>query len=536
MKREEPTVDVVVVGAGPVGMTAAALLAARNLSVLVLEAQAEPVPEPKAISIDDESLRTYQAAGVADRILEIVVPGTGTVYYDTEGSPLFQATGPAPYRLGFPFKNPFAQPDLEHVLRQVLAASPHIRVRFGSRVTGLERDGHDIRVTTVEAGGTRHVRGRYVIGADGGRSTVRTLLGIDMDGRSYSDSWLVADTLEDPHTQRYAMHHGDPERPHVIVPGLNGRCRYEFRLKPGEAAPGTDPDFALIEKLLAPHRTLTPEQLERAVVYRFHALNARQWQAGNVFLMGDAAHMMPPFAGQGLNSGVRDAANLCWKIAGVLDGTLHERALHTYGSERRPHVAATIRTSQRLGRVVMTTSHRLAAARDRIIGRMLETDEGRNWLEEMRYRPATSATDGLSRTGDPGAGTAVGQPRAFDAGTSRVRMLDELLGNEWALIGVDVPAHAWPVARQAAAPVRAHPLHVVADQTLPRDTGTTLAVDVDGGLLREFAPHRGRFLLVRPDRFIAATWTPGDDEQLHTWLTRWCTTTDAPRPRPLVGV
>jgi 3-(3-hydroxy-phenyl)propionate hydroxylase len=318
------------------------------------------------------------------------------------------------------------------------------------------------------------------------------------------------------------MHHGRPERPHVIVPGLDGRCRYEFYLHPGEAEPGPNLDFALIERLLEPHRTIRPEQVQRAVVYRFNAVNADEWRRGNIFLMGDAAHMMPPFAGQGLNSGIRDAANLCWKIAGVLDGTLEERVLSTYEAERRPHVDSTIHISERLGRVVMTTSKRLATSRDRIIRRMLETDDGRNYLQQMRYRPANAITDGLVRSGDIGAGIAVAQPRVFDAAASKVRMLDELAGRGWTTIGVDVPAEAWTDAEFVCAMTRARRLHVVVEQTLPNAIANArVLVDVDGGLVREFEPYRGRFLLMRPDRLIAASWTPGDEEDLRVWLDQW---------------
>ncbi|WP_206789674.1 bifunctional 3-(3-hydroxy-phenyl)propionate/3-hydroxycinnamic acid hydroxylase [Amycolatopsis sp. MtRt-6] len=520
--REEPNADVIVVGAGPVGMTAAALLAARGVSVIVLEAQAEPVAEPKAISIDDESLRTYQDAGIADRIMRIAVPGTGTVYFGHDGRRLFQASGPAPYRLGFPFKNPFAQPELEQVLRTVLTENPHVDLRFGARVVNVTQDRRRVCAVTEVAGIARSVRARYLIAADGGRSTVRTLLGIDMTGRSYQDNWLVVDTLEDTRTERYAMHHGCPERPHVIVPGLDGRCRYEFALHPGEAEPGPDPGFALIERLLGPHRTIRPDQVQRAVVYRFNAVNADEWRRGNVFLMGDAAHMMPPFAGQGLNSGIRDATNLCWKIAGVLGGTLEQRVLSTYEAERRPHVDATIRVSERLGRVVMTTSKRLATGRDRIIRRMLETDDGRNYLEQMRYRPANTIAAGLMRSGDLGAGTAVAQPRVFDAATSKVRMLDEPAGRGWTTIGVDVPAAGWSDAESVCAMTGARRLHVVVGQTLPTAMANArVLVDVDGGLVREFEPYRGRFLLIRPDRLIAASWTPGDGDDVRAWLGQW---------------
>ena len=238
--------DVAVCGAGPVGMTAALLLAAHGLDVVVLERRATTSDEPKAISIDDEALRVYQQAGVVDQILPIVVPGTGTRYYDADDKPAFHGGAEVPYRLGYPFKNPFAQPDLEATLHQALNENPHIDVHFGTEVLYIAQDDDTVTVRATD----RTVTARYLFGCDGGRSTVRTHLGITMTGRSHSDVWLVVDALGDHHTERFGMHHADPERPHVVVPGLDGRCRYEFRLFEGEGEPTDTPPFELIERLV----------------------------------------------------------------------------------------------------------------------------------------------------------------------------------------------------------------------------------------------------------------------------------------------
>ncbi len=331
--------DVVVVGAGPVGMTAAALLAAKGMRVVVLERNASTSNEPKAISLDDEALRVYQSAGLAERVLGVIVPGIGTRYYDAAGEPVFQARSPQPFRFGYPFKNPFAQPDLERELHAHLRSQDHVTVLMQAEVTDVrEHETHaEVRFQRPTDGSTGAVEASYVLACDGGRSPVRTLLGIDMVGRSHPEAWLVADVLGDQHDQRYGMHHADPRRPHVIVPGRDGRCRYEFLLHDGEGTPENGADFALVQRLLEPFRTITPQQVERAVIYRFHGLVATRWRAGRTFLLGDAAHIMPPFAGQGLNSGIRDAANLCWKVADVLAGRLDDSALDTYEAERRPH-------------------------------------------------------------------------------------------------------------------------------------------------------------------------------------------------------
>lgn len=502
--------DVVIVGAGPVGMTAAALLAARGIKVVILEQRLGTSDEPKAISIDDEALRTYQQAGIVEDIAGIIVPGTGTRYYDAGNEPLFQARAGIPYRLGHPFKNPFAQPDLERVLAGALDAQDLVAVRFGTRVTGIHEDGDLAYVRAEGRNGTETFAAKFVLGADGGRSIVRELkFDNAMSGRSYRDVWLVADTLEDPHIERYGMHHGDPARPHVIVPGLEGRCRYEFLLFEGEGQPGDAPDLELIRKLVAPYRTIEEHQIERSVNYRFNALNADKYRSGRFFVLGDAAHMMPPFAGQGLNSGIRDGANLCWKLAEVIQGKAPDAILDTYEDERKPHAQAVIRQSVRLGSIVMGTNRRVAEHRDKLLRRAMETEEGRAFFEEMRYRAIARFTGDLTVTKD--AGHVIGQPLVFNTATRTSNRLDEVVGDGWVLYGVDIdPAH-WDQAGALAARFGATRWHVPFADTQPRTAGVDgVLIDLDGGLYREFESFRGKFVLQRPDHFTAAIFAPAE--------------------------
>ena len=519
--------DVVVIGAGPVGVTAAVLLAADGVDVLVVERRAGPSDEPKAISLDDESLRTYQRAGVEAEILRVIVPGTGTAYYDSDDRLLFHGRAEIPARLGYPFKNPFAQPDLERVLTSLVDGSPTAEVRFGTTVEGLDQDDTAVRVRLAGPDGSSIVRSRYVLAADGGRSTVRSLLGTTMTGRGHDEVWLVVDAVGDTRTERYGMHHGDPRRPHVVVPGRAGRCRYEFFLSPGEAEPGDAVPFALIERLLAPYRTIAPTQVERAVAYRFHGLSADRWREGRVFLLGDAAHMMPPFAGQGLNSGIRDAANLSWKIAAAVEGRGSEPLLDSYEAERKPHADAVIRSSERLGRIVMTRSARLAASRDAAIRRALATPTGRAYLEGMQYRPAARLRTGVvgAPRAHPLVGTLIGQPTVFSTATHRMELLDRVTGAGWSLLGVGVPADGWAFAPSALPVLRPRLVSVPLDDTLePVADDVVSAVDVDTRLYSELESARGHFVLLRPDRFVAAVVPPARlpdlDAALDTWFGR----------------
>lgn len=513
MSSKSTAAPVAVIGAGPVGKTAALLLARYGLDCLLIERRKEPSDEPKAISIDDEALRVYQTAEILDDILPIIVPGLGTKYFDSESRPLFLAGSSQSGRFGYPFKNPFAQPDLERVLHEAVEANPRITTMFGHELVDLEDDGATVvvRLRTLD-GEEKKLHVSYCIGADGGRSTVRSHAQIPMEGRSLPETWIVIDTVEDPHLERYGLHYGTPERPHVIVPGLDGRCRYEFRLFDGEGAAGDVPEFTLIAALLANYRVITPEQVERAVVYTFNGLNAESYHAGRVFLMGDAAHMMPPFAGQGLNSGIRDAMNLCWKIAGVVQGQLSAEVLPTYTVERRPHAGAMVRLSERLGTIVMATHERVARYRDRLVRSALGEPARRAWFEGMKYRPVARYDTGLvSGAGDLRScvGSQLDQPRAFEVLTGSIGLLDYHLGSGWALIGIDVGARSWSAIERFATERGIRRVHAQLDDRMPRGLDVeAVLIDIDGRLSAALDPssNAGCFLLVRPDRFVAARW------------------------------
>ena len=538
--QSETVCDVLVVGAGPVGLTAAALLAARGLDVVLAERNPGTSSEPKAISLDDESLRTYQAAGIAARVLDVVVPGTGTAYYGADGDLLFQARAAVPHRHGYPFKNPFAQPDLERVLLDHLLDHPRVRLGFGTEVVGLDQGPEGVRATTARhadldgpapddavappwRGGTV-IRASYLLGADGGRSKVRSLSGIAMSGRRHEEAWLVVDTTGDSRTERYGMHHGDPARPHVIVPGLHGRCRYEFVLDPDEHPGDGPPPFALVKALLAPYRDVRPEQVERAVAYTFNSLAAQAWRHERVFLLGDAAHMMPPFAGQGLNSGVRDAANLAWKLAHAVHHGATEALLGSYEVERRPHAEAVIASSAKLGRIVMTRSRRLALRRDELVRSALTTRAGRDFFEHMRYRPRCVHRAGLVL--DPGShplvGEQIGQPLVFAHPHHRQVLLDEVTGDGWSVLGVGVEPDDWGPVMTAlpgteAGPAGPAPLPPAGwslvdvpldDEVHETGPAVTAAIDLDGRLYDELGAARAMFVVLRPDRFVAAVVDP----------------------------
>jgi 3-(3-hydroxy-phenyl)propionate hydroxylase len=505
---------VVIIGGGPTGMTLANLLGYAGIPVLLAERNASTSDLPRAVSFDDESLRTFQSCGLEDAAYELIVQGTGTKYFGANGKELAYQRGPAQPPLGHPVKNPFSQPEFERMLRAGLDRFPHVATHFSTELTELHvDDDHTARVTLRNADGElREVVAGVVVGCDGGRSFVREQLGIPMMGTSLGDPWLVVDTLEDEHNERYAMHHCDPRRPFVIVPGRDGRCRYEFRLLPGE-----DPrDFTALEavsRLLAPFRTISREQLERCTVYTFHALIAERWQEGPVLLAGDAAHMMPPFAGQGLNSGIRDAGNLAWKIALVSKGQADPRLLRTYEPERRPHAEATVALSVRLGTVMMSRRPTFARVRDTLVRAGLHLPAVHRYVTEGRFKPtARYRTGAVLPATDPDphglVGSPLAQPLVLLADGTR-RRLDDVLGTGFSLLRVDEPPsrpplrcdrHPWPTLEPTV-------VNILLGDRAPREhpAGVEITVaDIDGTLTQRLGPYRGRVLLVRPDRFVAA--------------------------------
>jgi 3-(3-hydroxy-phenyl)propionate hydroxylase len=508
----QTSVDVLVVGCGPTGLALANALGMQGVSVLLVEQDPGVAQVPRAVSVDNEAMRFMQRIGLRTEAEAVTLPGTGTKYYGARGQLLAYARGPAHCRFGFPIKNPIDHPSFQRTLLDGARRFPCVQLRHETRFLSMTQDSGRVFAEIENSAGRQTVESRYLVGCDGGRSTVRSAIGQEpMAGSAFAERWLVVDTINDHHDERYAMHYGDPKRPRVVIVGNESRCRYEFLIHKHED-PGDGEIVDLTHQLMSQYRTLDEGDIVRATIYQFYALVARQWSEGRVFLAGDAAHMMPPFAGQGLNSGLRDASNLGWKLGAVLVGSAGKELLTTYEAERRPHVLATVDLSVRLGSLMMTLSRVRAVLRDTVFAVGARLPGFRRFFAELRFRPEADYSSGFAvGGGDSRVGRQLRQPRVLTSDGSVVG-LDDVLGPGFALLGLDVdPIDMALLSAPLWARLDATRATVALGDRLPARGASAAVADLDGLLAEQLRGLEGRVVLVRPDRFIAGTFALRDE-------------------------
>ena len=502
-------IPIVIVGAGPTGLTLANLLGVYGIGSVLLERNAATVHEPRAVSIDDESLRTMQAAGLAEIVLAETVAGYGSHYYSARGH-LFAKVQPTAEPYGFPRRNAFRQPILERQLREALARFPQVVTAFEHELVSFTQDSQQVTLRVRHPGGESALTCDYLVACDGASSSVRRALGVEMSGSTFRERWLIVDLENSPAASPHTKVFSDPERPCIALPGPQLTRRYEFMLHDDER----DEDMLAaetVDRLLREHDAAPESRIVRKVVYTFHARLAQRWSAGRVFLAGDAAHLMPPFAGQGMNSGLRDAFNLAWKIAAVAHGRLGPGLLASYEPERRDHAGSMIRFALNMGRALAPPNRIAAFALVNGFRILSLFPRARDYIAQMKFKPPPRFSQGfIVPDGESARRTLVGrlfpQPRVRTSDGRELR-LDDVLGTGFAVL-VRSPRAAEVLPRLKQAPWRDLSARVVViGQGTFEDAVSVRELGTPDPRLARLADH---IILLRPDRYVAACIPVGD--------------------------
>jgi len=532
--------DVVIIGAGPAGLSLANLLGLRGVSVTVLEMLPQLIDYPRGVGIDDESLRSLQTMGLVHRALPFTTPSHIMRLVNGRGKQITEIR-PATDEFGWSRRNAFIQPEVDRVLYEGLERFPHVQVLFGHEVTALSDDDDAVTVSGTTPDGEFSISAAYLVGADGGRSRTRKHIGVSFDGKSPSTRWLVADVRDDPIGAPNVYLGGDPRRPYVSIGLPQSIRRFEFLLFDDEPDSLVDDD-RFVDRLLAPH-VPDPRSIDfvRKRVYTHHSRIAGEFRRGRVFLVGDAAHLMPVWQGQGWNSGQRDATNLAWKLAAVIMGQCDDRLLDTYSAERHDHAKAMIDLSTAFGKVVKPTNRVVAGLRDVAASALNVLPGVRDYFAQMRYKPMPRYATGAvvdAATLEPGfssgrVGTELHTDRAAHVRSSPVgthfiqptvttadgesKLLDDVIGYRWAVLQwAGDPERLFDDDQRAmlrtlgAVLVSVRPL--VQCETAGRaetdDSDAIVVGDTTGRLKAWFDERSTPVLFLRPDRFVAVATVP----------------------------
>jgi 3-(3-hydroxy-phenyl)propionate hydroxylase len=488
--------DVLVVGYGPVGAALAALLGGYGVRTLVVDRAEDILEMPRAIALDNEALRILQMAGLPEGTFEIrAIP---RVRYHSPYAGEFAQVNTAGCLDGHPRLVTFYQPELERALRRRVAGLPSVEVATSVEMVAF-RDGPDGVVATLRdaAGTSAEVSARYLVAADGATSAVRKAIGQEFAGRTYAEEWLIVDAERSETAPDEIEFSCDPRRPTPHMPAPGGRERWEFMLHPGESRERME-STGTVRELLAPYGDASRMTIARRAVYRFHARTCERFLVGRVILAGDAAHITPPFVGQGLVAGLRDAANLAWKLAWVLHGAAGPAVVDSYDTERRPHAKAMIDLARFMGHLIMPRSRAKAFLVHNTVRTLRLLPWMRAWFDDLRIKPQNTFRAGLFAAGAAGAGHWFPQG-LVRTGSGDVALSDDVLGPRLVALGAgfDPAANAdgatladWAAAGGATMRID------------PRGTRTPGAFEDLTGVMVPAALAVGRMAVLRPDRTV----------------------------------
>jgi 3-(3-hydroxy-phenyl)propionate hydroxylase len=484
--------DVAIVGYGPTGATAANLLGKLGLRVLVVERDSDVYNRARAISTDEEVMRIWQSIGLADVLQRDMLPDRPLNLVDASGAVLLdlQLT---PRGAGHPPQQFLYQPAVDRVLREGVARYPNVDVFLEHECLRVNprTDGVELVVSALKSRLERRFRASFVIAADGGSSPIRGQLGVSYSGHTYSERWMVIDTkvLQSWQYEDRFRFHANPLRPTVDCPTPLGHHRWEYPLRAADSDQEPVRESEIWSVLL--EQGITPQHVRilRAVTYDHHVRVAKHWRVGRIFLAGDAAHAMPPWIGQGMSAGVRDAANLCWKIAATLRDRAPDSVLDSYQTEREPHVTAVMRRACLVGRLVTERNQALARIRDHALRALMRVPGASAGMEKLTWLPNAHYSDGLFVDRRRGAvGWQIPQPWVVSARGGAVR-LDDAIGSGWAVLATGASVTGTAAWAQMGCPV------IEIGKDIQEEEGT---------LARWLRRKRASAIVVRPDKFVYA--------------------------------
>lgn len=521
--KTEFMTEVAILGAGPVGLTLANYLSKQGVQVTVIEQLDQLIDYPRAIGIDDEALRTIQSLGLVEQVLPHTTPNHAMRFLTPKGH-CFADIQPLTREFGFSRRNAFIQPQVDNVLLQGLKQYPKTEVLFSRQLMEFSQDAQSVTLKMQNKQGQDEVvKAQYLIACDGGNSVVRRTLNIGFDGKTAPNQWIVIDIENDPLATPHIYLCCDPVRPYVSAALPHGIRRFEFMVMPGETQEElSKPEN--INKLLAKVLPNTQNiEVIRQRVYTHNARIAEKFRVDRILLAGDAAHIMPVWQGQGYNSGMRDAFNLGWKMALVIQGKASPELLDSYQIERKDHAKAMIDLSVMAGHVLAPPKKWQGFVRDGIAYALNYIKPIKQYLLEMRFKPMPQYHEGVlipnTQKNSP-VGKMFIQPKV-QLVTGEHVLLDEVIGNDFAIL-------AWGVDPQwglsAASMQQWKKLGVKFIQVLPaiqlqnekrkQYDGVICVGDIGTEIRTWFGRTNDSMVILRPDRFVAALAIPQSADQI----------------------
>ncbi|MGP5201746.1 bifunctional 3-(3-hydroxy-phenyl)propionate/3-hydroxycinnamic acid hydroxylase [Psychrobacter aquimaris] len=508
--------DVVILGAGPVGLTIANYLGLQGVKTLVAEQLDRLIDYPRAIGIDDESLRTLQSLDVIDEVLPHITPDHAMRFLTPSGR-CFADIQPTTREFGWSRRNAFVQPQVDAVLLEGLSRFDCVTVEFNSCLKDFSQDDRGVTLNFDSPNTPPNtISCKYLIACDGGNSYIRQSLNIPFEGKTAPNKWIVIDVADDPLATPHVYLCCDPVRPYVSAALPHAIRRFEFMVMPNETE----------EELSQPHRIrellskVVPDpdnvNVIRQRVYTHNARLAGRFKIGRILLAGDAAHIMPVWQGQGYNTGIRDASNLAWKLSMVIKDQADDGLLETYQVERKAHAKAMIDLSVMAGNVLAPPKKWQGQLRDTCSFAVNVVPALKRYLVEMKFKPMPVYADGIVIHKRSIKQSLIGkmfiQPNVYLKNDDNAHKLDEILGNNFAILSweCDAANKMSDNTKQQWQSIGARFIKVVPKERLRAieisETADELVIgdDLD---IRTWLGQRDNIstVFIRPDRFVAAT-------------------------------